>query len=134
MVNLKHKEMTDEVAFMKRILPDHYTCEPRENGVHCYSKIGIQDTFPSGTGGDDHWDIIEAAIKQKFGERFQEIYFQVNSRLSKFTVYIKELNTKNSTCSKGFRLGYTCPFNYSKCEGCQHYKSNKLRLLYPPIL
>ena len=82
--------MTDEVAFMKRILPDHYDCQPRKQGVHCYSSIGIQDTFPADSGGDDHWDLIEAAIKQKFGDRFMEIFFQTNTRYKKFTVYIRE--------------------------------------------
>lgn len=27
----------------------------------------------------------------------------------------------NKCCAKGFRLGYTCPFNYMGCKGCMHY-------------
>ena len=55
-----------------------------------------------------------------------EYWQQVRKEIEWKNKIKQELNTKNSTCSKGFRLGYTCPFNYSKCEGCQHYKSNKL--------
>ncbi len=80
--------LTEEANWIKGILPEHYTCEPREKGVHCHSEIGIQDTFPAGTGGDDHWELIEKAIKQKYGDRFMEIFFQTHTRSQKFTVYI----------------------------------------------
>lgn len=35
--------MIEETKWIKQLLPNHYTCEPRENGVHCYSYEGIPD-------------------------------------------------------------------------------------------
>ena len=81
--------MNEETEFMKGILPTHYTCEPRDNGVHCHSQIGIKDTFKASEAPDDHWELIMKAIKQKFGGRFMEVFSQVSTRHSKFTVFIK---------------------------------------------
>jgi len=75
----------EDVDFMKRILPKHYICEPREKGVHCYSNEGI----PDDQGKDDHWEIIQKAIEQKFGDRLMEIFFQVSTNYMKFTVYLR---------------------------------------------
>ena len=36
----------EDVKYMKGLLPNHYTCESRENGVHCESLKGIDDTDP----------------------------------------------------------------------------------------
>ena len=80
-----------DVEFMQDIMGENYTCEHRANGVHCHSQIGIKDTFSKEEikrGENDHWDIIERAIKQKFGDRFMEIFFQTNTRCKKFTVYL----------------------------------------------
>jgi hypothetical protein len=83
-----------DIEFMKKILPNDYVCEARESGVHCYSEIGIKDTFSSKEieeGKNDHWELIEKAIIQKFGDRFMEIYFQTSTNNKKFTVYIRPI-------------------------------------------
>ena len=85
--------MIKETAWIKSILPEHYTCEPREKGVHCYSKIGINDDHNFGDKydpeTDNHRELIVQAIQQKFGERLMEIYHQVCTYHSKFTVYLR---------------------------------------------
>lgn len=78
--------MLEETKWMKKLLPEDYTCEPRENGVHCYSNKGIADD----KGYCDHWDLIVKAIKQKFGDRFMEIFHQTCTYHTKFTVYINK--------------------------------------------
>lgn len=75
--------MKEETEFMQSILPDHYMCEPRKNGVHCYSSTGIDETDP------EHWDYIFKAIKQGFGSRFMEVYHQTSANHTKFTVFIQ---------------------------------------------
>ena len=83
----------EDLEFMQRILPKDYICEPRQGGIHCHSETGIQDTFSVkeiDKGNNDHWNLIELAIKQKFGDRFMEIYFQTSTRCKKFTVYIRK--------------------------------------------
>ena len=77
--------MKKETEWMKGLLPADYVCEPRDNGVHCYSTEGIADD----KGLCDHWDLICKAIKQKFGDRFMEIFHQTCTYHKKFTVYIR---------------------------------------------
>lgn len=76
-------ESDEAVAFMKRVLPDHYTCKPRSNGVHCHSPIGVDDCDP------EHWYYIYKAIQQKFGDNFMEVYCQTCTNYMKFTVFVK---------------------------------------------
>jgi len=33
--------MLEETEWIKNLLPKDYVCEPRKNGVHCYSDKGI---------------------------------------------------------------------------------------------
>lgn len=75
--------LIEETKWMKTILPKHYKCEPRENGVHCKSKIGIDDC------DSEHFHYIFEAIKQKFGVRFMEVCHQTCTNHKEFTVYIK---------------------------------------------
>ena len=75
--------MIEETAWMASILPSHYTCEPRENGVHCHSPIGISEC------DTEHWGYIEKAIEQKYGERFMEIFCQTCTNNVKFTVFLR---------------------------------------------
>jgi len=77
--------LIEETKWMKNLLPDDYTCEPRENGVHCHSQEGIADD----KGLCDHFDLICKAIEQKFGDRFMEIFHQTNTYHRRFTVYIR---------------------------------------------
>ncbi len=75
--------MLKETEYIKNLLPSHYHCEPRVNGVHCHSTTGISD--------DEHWELIILAIKKRYGDRFQEIFHQTCSNHYTFTVYIKPL-------------------------------------------
>ena len=85
--------MKAETEWIKSILPDHYTCESRENGVHCHSSIGINDDHMIGDDynpeTDDQFGLIVKAIEQKYGDRFMEIYHQTCTYHSKFTVYLR---------------------------------------------
>lgn len=73
--------MIKETEYIKNLLPSHYICESRENGVHCYSNVGINDS--------EHWFYIMEAVKQKFKDRFMEVYHQTCTNHLKFTVYLK---------------------------------------------
>ncbi len=75
--------MEKETEFMNRLLPDHYTCEERENGVHCYSDIGISEE------GCNVWDTVMEEIREEFGDRFIEVFHQTCTNHVKFTVYLK---------------------------------------------
>ena len=77
---LKHEE---DAIYMQKLLPDHYTCETRENGVYCNSRIGVDDCDP------EHWDYIYKAILQKFGDRFMEVYCQTCTNYMSFTVFLR---------------------------------------------
>ncbi len=77
--------MIEETKWMQKILPDHYTCVSKENGVHCHSRKGIDDN------DKEHWFYIFEAIKQKFGDRFIELYHQTCTNHQKFTVYLRPL-------------------------------------------
>lgn len=74
--------MKEDLEFLKRLLPKHYKCEPREKGVHCDSYIGIDEN-------DLHWVYIVEAIKQHFKDRFMEIFHQTCTDHLKFTVYFR---------------------------------------------
>ncbi len=75
---------TKDAEWLRELLPEHYVCQVRTNGVHCYSSEGICDDC----GKDDHWELIWKAIKQKFGDRFMEIFHQTCTNHKKFTVYL----------------------------------------------
>lgn len=76
----------NDLQFMQDLLPDHYTCEPRENGIHCYSPKGIDENDP------EQWEFTFMAIKQFLGKRFLELYHQTCTNHVKFTVFIKPIN------------------------------------------
>ena len=77
--------LSKDALFMKKVLPDSYTCEDRDNGVHCYSDIGITDD----KGYDEHWEYIYLAVQQEFGKRFMEVYFHTSTYHKRFTVFLK---------------------------------------------
>jgi len=76
--------MEIETGIMRNILPTHYNCEPRDNGVHCHSEKGIDENDP------EHWDYVFKAIKQRFGTRLMEVFHQTCTDHKKFTVFIRE--------------------------------------------
>jgi len=79
--------MKEETIFIQDLLPSHYTCEPREMGVHCKSKIGFTEAE------EPYWNVIVTAIKLKYQERFMEIYHQTCTRHCEFTVYLRPKKT-----------------------------------------
>lgn len=86
---------TQDLNFIKSILPKRYKCEPREQGVHCYDPTGkgINDDHmanePYDPVYDNQWALICKAIEQKFGDRLMEIYGQEPQYWSRFTVYLR---------------------------------------------
>lgn len=90
--------MKKETEFMKRLLPNHYTCEPRDNGVYCYSNFGIDENDP------EHWEYIFLAIKQEFKERFMEVFHQTCSDHLEFTVFLRKKMTIKQIIQKNIIL------------------------------
>ena len=76
--------MKDETKYIKLMLPDHYTCEPRDNGVHCCSDIGINDITEEGW-----WKVFIAAIQVRYEDRFMEIFHQTCTNHKEFTVFLR---------------------------------------------
>lgn len=75
--------MIEETKFIKSILPESYTCEPRSNGVHCYSDKGIDEIT------EEHkWEEFKQKVKDKYGSRLNEFFAQVCTNHQKFTVYL----------------------------------------------
>lgn len=74
--------MEEETKWIKSILPDDYICEPRTDGVHCYSFKGIND--------GELWEYFYKAVKQKYGDRFMEIYHQTYTNNLRFTVFLRK--------------------------------------------
>lgn len=74
--------MNEETEYVKTILPSHYKCTPRYYGVHCYSKTGIKD--------EKLWEHIFEAIKNKFKDKFLEVYHSTCTHHISFTIYLKE--------------------------------------------
>ena len=79
--------MIEETKFIKSILPSHYICEPREDGVHCMSDKGISD--------NEQWEYVFKAIKQRFKSRFMEVYHQTCTSHVSFTVYLRKIEVTN---------------------------------------
>jgi len=89
--------MLAETEIMRRLLPVRYICEPRTWGVHCFDPThkGINDDHMAhekyNPETDNHWMLIVKSIKQKFGERLQEINCIEPQYNTKFTVYLRKL-------------------------------------------
>ncbi len=90
-----------DVQFVKGILPEHYDVkESKKRGsVHCKSSFGIRKspylnqstgTMVKDAEDEEHWEYIFKAIKQHFGERFQEVYHNTCFCHVDFTIYLKE--------------------------------------------
>lgn len=69
-----------DLEFMQSILPDHYACHTMGNGVHCKSRIGIEDSPREN---------MMNVIRQYFADRFLEVFCQVCTAHKSFTVYAK---------------------------------------------
>ncbi len=80
--------MNLDLESLKKILPSHYQLEPINGGISCKSIEGIHQ-LKTDADDDEHWNYIVKAIKQKFPDRFQEIYHDVNFNHKQFTVFLK---------------------------------------------
>jgi len=104
----------EDIQFVKSILPNHYSViESKTNGsIHCKSPIGIRkspyinrvrekdndngglsykykDITVTDAEDEEHWQFIFEAIKQRFSERFQEVYHNTCFCHVNFTIYLK---------------------------------------------
>ena len=77
--------ISDEMKYIQKLLPDHYRCEQRGNGVRCISDIGINEVTEEG-----YWRVFIIALKVRYRDRFMEVFHQTCSDHKEFTVYIKE--------------------------------------------
>ncbi len=59
--------MLTEAKFIKTLLPAHYLCEPKHNGVFCYSTDHKYIMPPN------VWFTFNDMLKVKFGNRLVEI-------------------------------------------------------------
>lgn len=88
-MNLFFFDTNPDTIFIRGILPDSYElidCDPK-SAIRCKSKIGIRHQGDS--DDSEHWDYIEKAIRQYFGDRLQEIYFNTHAYFQDFTIYFK---------------------------------------------
>lgn len=84
-------QIAKDVQFVQGILPSHYTVKEssKKGSVHCYSKIGIKLPNTKDSEGEEMWEYVFKAIKQHFGDRFQEIYHNTCFCHVDFTIYLK---------------------------------------------
>jgi hypothetical protein len=80
-----------DIDFLKKILPSHYVVQEsnKRGSVHCKSKVGIR-LYPSDQEDEEMWGYITKAIKQHFGDRFQEVFHNTCFCHVDFTVYLKK--------------------------------------------
>jgi hypothetical protein len=77
-----------DIAAVERILPSYYIVDESaiRGSIHCVSRLqrGIDD--------DERWDYTFKAIKQHFGDRFQEVFHNTCTNHIDFTIYLKPVN------------------------------------------
>jgi hypothetical protein len=115
---MKQQELAEQIAedieFIKSILPQHYIVQEskKKGSIHCRSEVGIrkspynirvrekdndkglssykyQTITVTDAEDEEHWEYIFQAIKQHFGERFQEVYHNTCFCHVDFTIYLK---------------------------------------------
>lgn len=96
----------DDIQFVKAILPEHYAVQESKKlgSIHCKSAKGIRKSpytiypysdqperavYVDDAEDDEHWEYIFEAIKQHFGERFQEVSHNTCFCHVDFTIYLK---------------------------------------------
>lgn len=84
-------QIAKDIDFVVKILPSHYVVKESKKvgSIHCESPKGIR---LSGRDIEDEemWNYIIKAIKQHFGERFQEVFHNVCFLHTDFTIYLKK--------------------------------------------
>jgi len=83
---MKKELMAEEAKTIKKLLPPHYKCSPRENGVHCQSELGIDDD-------GQEWQEFMKQIRLRFKDRFMEVFHQTCARHVKFTVFLRKASS-----------------------------------------
>lgn len=78
-----------DINYVKSVLPEHYLVQEskKQGSIHCKSAIGIRHKVDA--DDDEHWLYILRAIQNHFGNRFQEVYHNVNFCHTDFTIYLK---------------------------------------------
>lgn len=84
-------KLTDDIDFVKSILPDHYTVQEskRKGSIHCVSEIGIRHKIDA--DDDEHWEYICMAIEKHFGDRLLEIGENTCFCHIDFTIYLPKI-------------------------------------------
>lgn len=83
-------QQQQDIAFLRSILPDHYTVQPSKEGnthVHCVSPKGLR--IPPDGDDDEAWHYTMMAIRRHFGTRLYEVYHHTCSYYQNFTVYLR---------------------------------------------
>ena len=96
------------LQFMK-ILPPNYEVTVKENGIHCYSRIGMEDK---------QWDSFLFDVKFILGRLFLEAFHQQCHKHKEFTIFIRsDPNEKRCNRIKKFD---TCPDTpkHMACHDC----------------
>jgi len=79
--------MKAEAIFISTLLPDHYRCSARVNGVHCKSEIGINEITD-----EKYFRLFIKVIESEYGPRFLDIFHHTCTDHREFTVYLKPHN------------------------------------------
>lgn len=67
--------------YVKAILPDDYEVKWDGKGVRCISKVGLDN---------ESFGYLLKAIKQRVGDKFQEVYHNTCTSHKDFIIYIKK--------------------------------------------
>jgi hypothetical protein len=89
-----------DIEFVSKLLPSSYIVQESNSrgSIHCKSSIGIKmPRYRNQSTGEwvndaedtEMWEYIVKAIKQHFGERFQEIFHNTCFLHTDFTIYLK---------------------------------------------
>lgn len=85
------KQSAIDVIYVKKLLPDHYQVSETndESAIHCKSAIGLR--MDKDADDEEHFEYIFKALKQHFGDRFQEVYHKTCAYHQDFFIYLKPL-------------------------------------------
>lgn len=91
------EQIEEDIQFVKSILPEHYNVQEskKKGSIHCKSPIGIRQRTDA--EDDEHWGYVFQALKQHFGERFQEVFHNTCFCHVDFTIYLKVFNNQTPT-------------------------------------
>lgn len=91
--------MKEKIEFVKSLLPSHYEVKESSKlgSIHCKSEIGLRKLpYISKSGrlisddeDDEAFERFFKSIKQKFGDKFQEVYHNTCFCHVDFTIYLK---------------------------------------------